>query len=416
MTLRKGLLFAAIAIATSIPAPASAQMRMRPKPPRVEFPAGTDMVELPITFAGHLITAPVVFGGQTLTFALDTGASAMALADSKWIEALDLNLIGQARLQGAGSGSAVMVDLVGPISFEVGGIRVEADMVAAGIGELMGNFKFDGVFGAGLLSQTIAEIDYENHVLRLHNPESFEMPTDVVVLPTLIKSSGIAAVEAQVTIDGEESTHWLAVDIGAFHSLALDAEGLSRPLPVRRLPQALTIGWGAQGEVRGEVGVIDKLQLGSIELENVITTFPDKEGMRGVGRLAGDTPVIGNLGSAILRHYTVFVDNGNKRLGLRPRATPAKPFNFNTTGISARPTATDGRVPIHEVIPGSPAAEAGLVAGDVILEANGKTVDEHGGALRSLLMDPGLDEELTLAIERDGKRSEVVLVPRRLIS
>ena len=168
--------------------------------------------------------------------------------------------------------------------------------------------------------------------------------------------------------------------------------------------------------MRGEVGVIDRLRLGPIELVDLVTTFPDSEGMHGVRRLGGDVPVLGNLGSAILRNYTVIVDHPNKRLGLRPRKTPARPFYFNTTGISARPTPTDGRLPIHEIIPASPAADVGLVKGDVILEVNGKSVDEHGGALRGLLMDPGLGETLELTIEREGERMEVALQARKLFT
>ncbi len=415
MTPGRALIAAASTLVVLLPVSASAQIHMRPAAPKVEFPTGVDTVEMPLVLDGHLVTVPVVLGGQELAFVLDTGASSMALVDSKWIEILGLNVIGQAQLAGAGGGTAITVDLVGPVSLDIGGLKVERDMLAAGFGDALGHFTWDGIFGAGVLSQTVAEIDYESSVVRFHDPESFEMPPDAIVLPTMLMNSGIAAVEATITIDGQESTHWLAVDIGAFHSLSLDAEGLSRPLPTRRLPDATTIGWGVQGEVRGAVGVIDKLRLGPIELHDVITTFPDRDGMHGVSRIGGDIPVIGNLGSAILRNYTVIVDHPNQRLGLLPRQTAARPFYFNTTGISARPMPTEGRLPIHEVIANSPAAEAGLIAGDVILEVNGKPVEAHGGALRGLLMDPGLGERLELIIERDGERMEVTLQARRLV-
>lgn len=411
---RPTLLSLFLALCTLI-APARAQMRMRPPAPTVRFPSGVTSVELPMTLEGHLVTVPATIDGHRLSFVLDTGAAGMGIADSKWIETLGLTVIGQARVGGAGSGETSTVDLVGPVTLDFGGMSVERDMVAAGLDGPLGGSRWDGVFGAGVLSQTVAEIDYENSKLRFHDPASFQMPDEAVVLPTMLMPSGIAAVEAQIILDGDEVSHWLAVDIGAFHALSLDIEGLGHPLPSRRLDGQIAIGWGVQGEVRGEVGVVDSLRLGSLQHDNLITTFSTREGMRGVGRLAGDNPVIGNLGSAILKGYTVIVDHPNKRLGLVPNSAPAPTFQFNTTGISARPAPTSGRLPIHEVIPGSPAADAGLLPGDSISEVNGRSLEAYGGELRGLLMNPGLGEELDLVVERDGKRLEVSLKARRLL-
>lgn len=389
--------------------------RMGPPPPTVEFPAGAQSVEVPMALDGHLVTLPITLEGHELSFVLDTGAGGMALADSKWIETLDLPVIGQGQVGGAGGGERATVDLVGPITFDIAGMEIRREMTAVGLGSLLGNFRWDGVFGAGVLSQTVAEIDYEDSEIRFHQPATFEMPVEAIVLPTMLMSSGIAAVEAQVTIDGGEVTHWFAIDIGAFHSLSLDIEGLGHALPTRRLSKATSVGWGIQGEVRGEVGIIDSLRLGPIQIDNLITTFSTSEGMRGARRLTADTPVIGNLGSGILKGYTVIVDHPGQRLGLVPNREPAPEFLFNTTGIAARPTPTDGRLPIHEVIPGSPAEDAGLREGDVILTVNGRTVTEHGGALRGLLMNPGLGNPLDLVLERADERLEVSLVARRLL-
>lgn len=66
---------------------------------------------------------------------------------------------------------------------------------------------------------------------------------------------------------------------------------------------------------------------------------------------------------------------------------------------------------ISEVYDGSPAAAAGLLVGDVILEANGQRA-ESGGLLREVVDAHG-GTELVLLISRDGERFELTIVPRR---
>jgi serine protease Do len=58
------------------------------------------------------------------------------------------------------------------------------------------------------------------------------------------------------------------------------------------------------------------------------------------------------------------------------------------------------------VLPDSPAAKAGLQAGDVILEVNGTKIDERNG-LTVLLNQHGVNDTITLKVLRDGKERNV---------
>jgi S1-C subfamily serine protease len=68
---------------------------------------------------------------------------------------------------------------------------------------------------------------------------------------------------------------------------------------------------------------------------------------------------------------------------------------------------TQGAV-VAEVVPGSPAAEAGLQAEDIIVELDGEEVESFAG-LRSriLLHQPG--DEVTVTYERDGQRQQATV-------
>lgn len=60
------------------------------------------------------------------------------------------------------------------------------------------------------------------------------------------------------------------------------------------------------------------------------------------------------------------------------------------------------------VLPDSPAAKAGLEPGDVILEVDGTKIDERNG-LTVLLNQKGINEDITLKIQRDGKDKSITV-------
>lgn len=69
-----------------------------------------------------------------------------------------------------------------------------------------------------------------------------------------------------------------------------------------------------------------------------------------------------------------------------------------------------GDVTIAEVLPDSPAEEAGLSPGDVVIEANGEPVDNH--LALSLQINLSRGQRMTWLIERGGRQFQVGLMPR----
>ncbi len=70
-------------------------------------------------------------------------------------------------------------------------------------------------------------------------------------------------------------------------------------------------------------------------------------------------------------------------------------------------------VEVVEVVEGSPAADAGLRAGDLIIEADGEAVADVG-ALQRLMSGEWIGQAVTLRIDRGGQLTAVEVVPAEL--
>ena len=69
-----------------------------------------------------------------------------------------------------------------------------------------------------------------------------------------------------------------------------------------------------------------------------------------------------------------------------------------------------GRLAITDVLEGSAASEAGILPGDVFLEANGHPLERRIDFIREVNLNGG--SEMTVLLERDGRRETVTLRPQ----
>jgi S1-C subfamily serine protease len=129
-----------------------------------------------------------------------------------------------------------------------------------------------------------------------------------------------------------------------------------------------------------------------------------------LSRAAGRA-VHGLLGYSFLRRYRVVVDYPNRVLWLASRRDwNDRPWEYSTVGVQLE--RRDGDARIAALVEGSPADEAGVRAGDVLLAVDGGAADslDIAALARRLEGPPGSTVELAL---RRGTREWTLRLARR---
>jgi predicted aspartyl protease len=377
------------------------------------FPSNRQAVEVRFRLDHGKIVVPVkVNGSEPLDFVLDTGANLAFLADLRNGQNPDFEIVGEARLQGAGNGGEIPVEIAGNVTFALGGVELRGNRMALGNGGsgVLAGTGWDGIFGRQLFENLVVEVDWQSELLRLHNPQSYLLPEGASALP-LAFERGHIFVQAEIVVGGGSAVPVrLVIDTGANHALSLATSEGGVQLPSRHLKNAL-LGRGLSGEIRGVLGRIDQIRLGNFVLEDVVTTFPD-EGL--VSAITSESD--GNLGSEILRRFTTTFDYGRKRMILVANDHFADSFEFSTAGFRIHHSLADGRnAEVDDVYPRSPAARAGLVVGDRILAVDGRAIHQMGTEQLGRILRRSPGTKLRVKFSRGGEVYGITLVLEELL-
>jgi len=145
------------------------------------------------------------------------------------------------------------------------------------------------------------------------------------------------------------------------------------------------------------------LQLGGIFTSNCLTLLPER------GQYGGPT---GNVGSRLLRRFRVIFDYVHQEMILEPNNLFSFPEEFDMSGLAF--VAESGGFRVEHVLPNSPAAEAGILPGDLIEGVNDRPTVGMGIAELRALFRRG-DSEYNLTFRRGGESNKSHLKLRRLI-
>jgi hypothetical protein len=264
-----------------------------------------------------------------------------------------------------------------------------------------------GQISATLFKSFVVDINFDKMIITLIEPEDFKYGGKGVEIPWQPLGFGPWSIPAILQMkDGRKISMKLLMDLGYNDQLQLAVGGEHNiTLPEKKLPASL--GVNIQGvETRGFIGRLPQIDIGGYKIKDLIVSYVSEEH-------SNQAVYEAMIGLDLLSRFNLVFDYHRQRLFVEPNKSFKKPFEHNMTGFTMEPTP-DGNYVIKQVHKFSPADEAGLQEGDIILKINDKKITDYDFFdLFPMLRRKG--EKLNLLIERDGKEKKVTLILRRVI-
>jgi len=400
--------------------PASAQRsRRRPparerrnKMPSVRFTSGNSALGIPFELIDNgIFLKAQVNNSRPLTFSVDTGAGIFGVITARTAESLGLKSRG--KYSTGAVGGDIQFSSVSGVSISLPGIELLNQQVAV--------LPFDdssddgpeveGALGHDFLKQFVVEIDYAAGVINLYDPASYQYSGPGEVVPIEIVDSSPLMRVKMTTDKGRVVEGRCIVDTGLSGTLVFHAAFVKRN---HLLSGMKTVQAADSDEVGGKysrrIGRAKSLQFGRLVIENPVVSFSV------AGDPGGESEIPGVIGTEIFRRFKMILDYPRRRIIFEPNAHLAEPYEEDMSGLALVPVGK-GREKIfkaQQVLINTPAAEAGLRAGDVITAidntpASGFTLNR----ISKLFMQDG--REVSLSIKRSRKPIEIKIKLRRLI-
>jgi hypothetical protein len=371
-------------------------------------------VEVPFRVLNNHVLIPVsVNGSAPLELILDTGMPVygVMLHPGPEVDAIAFDTEGAPMVMVAGAGgdpcrAALNVTLGLPGVEFTGQLAIFSPPPGGGCNSESPEGA-SGVIGLSVFDNFVVTFDHDRSVLVLTQPDDFTYAGRGARLPFRLGRPPVPEIDCAIEADGRTVPLTLTVDTGASHNLSITLAPDSDIAPPGGARE-LVVGYSMWGELTGLIGRGGTLRLGGLALNDILVTYLRK-GAPGVPPCGKS----GLLGNGALRRFNVTFDYSRKELILEPNSHTTDPFEFNMSGMASRRNA-DGTYAVSRVFPETPAAEADVVAGDIIVAVDGRPARDIGTEeLRRLLERDGA--AVTLRLGRGPENTDVVLRLRRLV-
>ncbi len=342
-----------------------------PPPPDFTIAGNAASVTVPFRYEGdHILVNIYINGHGPFQAVLDTGGLYVATPAL----ARRIGLKPQGAIAGTGNGAkTVDTGLVRAETVTLGGLTLRRPLFY--VLDLPA-LKDHPIIGYELFKRFVTRIDYDKNLLTFTRPDRFIYNSTGISVPFRFNDR---IPEVDGNVDGIPGA--FTIDTGAGGAVRLNRPFIeAHNLRERYKPRYDTIiGYGVGGSERGGVVRLGRLTLGGHD--GVAPTghlWFGGVGVNGVRAalttdLAGggaDKAVAGNVGEGFLHRFNLTFDYARMRIIFEPNSHHGELESEDHTGLVLDPNAPT--LLVADVVPGSPAAEAGLKVGDIIETLNGQ--------------------------------------------
>jgi len=253
----------------------------------------------------------------------------------------------------------------------------------------------DGMLGWEFLSKLVVEVDYEHGRLTFYVPGKYSYAGGGVRVPMTVHGHNMMAIPGEVF----GATASIQLDSGSEGSLRL-FEKFVREHDLHSKLEAVT-GYGFGGLTRAMVMRAPALTIGGFTIKSPIVYLSLDQG--GIEAGASD----GNMGGPLLREFTCVYDVPHSSFYLEPNAWFGKGELADRSGLVL--DTRGGSAKVLFVYPGSPAAQAGLTAGDELADVNGEALSDNQW---HDLLDDASGATVRLKVKHNGRVDNIKFILR----
>ncbi len=390
-------------------------------------------IKIKFRLVNNLIIVPVELNGVELSFLLDTGVNTTVLLNIDEGDSLQLKNSQKINLRGLGGKEFIEAYRSDNNRLKIGKI-ISQDLTLFLINDPDVNFSprlgvpVHGIIGYDFFKDFVVRVNYTRKFLRVYDPERFRKKLRRYHPVHLSFYRNKPYLRAVVNIEGKEVPVMLLIDNGLGDALWLFNENKEIQVPSKSFDDFL--GLGLLGDVTGKRSRVNSITLGEYTLEDVTAAFPDSTSVLGLRMLEDRN---GSVGGELLRRFNMVFDYENHLLYLRKNRNFNDPFNYDMSGITLEHSGFmivetlvnmlepgggfNEREDVFQDTPrmqktfelhqsfyivnlrkDSPAEQAGLKVGDVIVSVNGRDAYKYA-----------LEDLHELFASEDGKKIKMVV-------
>ncbi|MCG2430893.1 aspartyl protease family protein [Aequorivita xiaoshiensis] len=401
---------------------------------------------IPFKIVNNLAVIEIEINGTPLSFILDTGVKSTILFSLEAADSVQLKNTSPVQLQGLGAGG--MVEALKSLNNNIKvGEAVDKSHALYVIFDSSLNFSprmgvpIHGILGNEFFKNFVVKINYASEVITIYDPQKHTLKKCKKCEDLALNFvNGKPYINLQVASETVQEEVTLLIDSGSSDVLWLfDELGFINENPKNYFNDFL--GLGLSGNIFGKRARVPELILGDYLLNDVNTSFPEEVAVL-KARFYEDRD--GTIGGGFLSRFTITFDYGGSIVRFKKNRNFNKPFHYNMSGLTlehggmelvkeerqaAINTNSDSRsealtrnsisittefdftlVPIYMVVnvrEGSPAALAGIVENDEIVNVNGKPAYRYKLYQLISLFSSEEDKRISLQIKRDGEIQKV---------